>query len=314
MTTVKMAREKNRIGRLRGGYRKRVTTVEEEPDARGHQPRALIVTLYGLYAREKGGWLSVAVIVRLMAELGVDEPAVRSSISRLKRRGILDAERVDSVAGYALSAQAREILREGDRRIFERRAAAGDGWVLAVFSVPESERDKRHQLRSRLAWLGFGTVTSGVWIAPAHVEAEARDVLRRAGLDSYVDLFEGSYRYFADVTERVPKWWDLDRLQGLYSQFVDDYGPVLARYRRRRKVEDAEAFADYMAALTDWRRLPYSDPGLALELLPRRWKGVVAADTFFELRERLAVPAHSFVDAVRTGETPAGSRGHRRSG
>ena len=286
------------------GYRVRVATLGEESAARGHQPRALIVTLYGLYAREAGGWLSVALIVRLIGELGVDEPAVRSSISRLKRRGILDAERVDSVAGYALSQRAWEILDEGDRRIFERRRAAADeGWLLAVFSVPESEREKRHQLRSRLAWLGFGTVTAGVWIAPAHIEAEARDVLRRAGLDSYVDLFEGAYRYFADLADRVPKWWDLDRLQQLYAQFTDDYGPVLARYRRRRGVAPAEAFGDYIAALTDWRRLPYSDPGLPLELLPAGWKGVAAADTFFELRTRLAAPAREFVDGIRAGET-----------
>ena len=294
------------------GYRVRVAVLEEEPGARGHQPRALIVTLYGLYARETGGWLSVSSIVRLMGELGVEEPAVRSSISRLKRRGILDARRLDSAAGYALSQQAWEILAEGDRRIFERRRAAADeGWVLAVFSVPESEREKRHQLRSRLAWLGFGTVTAGVWIAPAHIEAEARDVLRRAGLDPYVDLFEGDYRYFADVAERVPRWWDLDRLQQLYAQFTGEYGPVLSRYRRRRRVEAAEAFRDYITVLTDWRRLPYSDPGLALGLLPPRWQGVEAADTFFELRTRLAAPARAFVTMVRDGETTGAAPARR---
>jgi phenylacetic acid degradation operon negative regulatory protein len=277
-----------------------VTIAEDESGGRGRQPRALIVTLYGLYAREAGGWLSIAVIVRLLAELGVDEPAVRSSISRLKRRGILDAERVNGVAGYALSDRAREILDEGDRRIFERsRAALDDGWVLAVFSVPESEREKRHQLRSRLAWLGFGTVTAGVWIAPAQVATEAHDVLIRSGLDPYVDLFEASYRSFADLSVRIPKWWDLERLHQLYADFLATHGPALKRYRRRRRIDDAEAFADYVAALTDWRRLPYSDPGLPLELLPARWKGVAAADTFFELRNRLAEPAHAFVDRLR---------------
>lgn len=284
-----------------------VTTVEDESTARSHQPRALIVSLYGLYAREIGGWLSVAVIVQLMAELGVDEAAVRSSISRLKRRGILDAERIDSVAGYALSEQARGILDEGDRRIFERRrATVDDGWVLVVFSVPESEREKRHRLRSRLAWLGFGTVTAGVWIAPAHLGAEAKDVLTRAGLDSYVDIFESTYSSFADAKARVPKWWDLERLQQSYADFLTDYGPVLSHYRRRRRVTGADAFRDYVRALTDWRRLPYSDPGLAVELLPKRWKGTEAADTFFELRTRLAEPAHAFVDAVRTGDAADG--------
>src|SRR5579875_2244456 len=91
-----------------------VTALAEELAARGHQPRALIVTLYGLYGRQAGGWLSVSSIIRLMAELGVDEPAVRSSISRLKRRGLLDAARANSSAGYALSEHARAILQEGD--------------------------------------------------------------------------------------------------------------------------------------------------------------------------------------------------------
>ncbi|HEY3750861.1 MAG TPA: PaaX family transcriptional regulator C-terminal domain-containing protein [Pseudonocardiaceae bacterium] len=267
---------------------------------RGHQPRALIVTVYGLYAREHGGWLGVASLIRLLAEAGVDEPSVRSSISRLKRRGILVAERIDGVAGYALSAQARAILDEGDRRIFERRRATPDeGWVLAVFSVPETERDKRHQLRSRLSWLGFGTVSAGVWIAPAHLFGEARDALDRDGLAAYVDLFTAQYRAFADVRGQVPRWWDLDRLQALYQDFLADHGRLLTRYRRQRRIDDRQAFADYVRALTAWRRLPYSDPGLAPELLPRGWQGVRAAETFFELRRLLDEPAHRFVESVR---------------
>jgi phenylacetic acid degradation operon negative regulatory protein len=264
-----------------------------------HRPRALIVTLYGLYARELGGWLSVASIIQLLGELGVDEAAVRSSISRLKRRNILLAERVDGVAGYSLSDEARAILDEGDRRIFERRRATPDeGWVLAVFSVPEAERDKRHQLRSRLSWLGFGTVSAGVWIAPAHLHDEARDALARDGLAAYVDLFEGGYRGFGDIRDQVPLWWDLARLQELYREFCDRYAPVVTRYRRRRTVPPRQAFADYMDALTNWRRLPYSDPGLALEVLPAGWQGVRAAETFFELRRLLAKPAHAFVGEV----------------
>src|SRR5690349_21834636 len=66
------------------GYVALVTTFSEAPVGREAwfaQPRTLIVTIYGLYAREAGGWLSVASLIRLMAELGSEEPAVRSSIS-----------------------------------------------------------------------------------------------------------------------------------------------------------------------------------------------------------------------------------------
>jgi phenylacetic acid degradation operon negative regulatory protein len=276
-----------------------LTEAAEITEARSRQPRALIVTIYGLYAREAGGWLSVASLIRLMAELDVEEPAVRSSISRLKRRGILEPQRVGGVAGYALSERAREILDEGDRRIFERpRASVSDGWLLAVFSVPESERQKRHMLRSRLTWLGFGTAASGVWIAPAHLYDETRDVLERYDLAPYVDLFRSDYLAFGDVAEQVRRWWDLESLQRLYDEFLDAYTPVLAWWRRRRSVDDAAAFGDYVGALTAWRRLPFLDPGLAPAVLPNDWHGVRAADLFFALRERLAEPAHRHVLAI----------------
>jgi phenylacetic acid degradation operon negative regulatory protein len=288
-----------------------MTTVKGAPsldrsgprDGRGADAglRAFIVTIYGLYAREVGGWLSVSTLIRLMAELGVDEPAVRSSISRLKRRGILEAERVDGRAGYTLSSHAREILDAGDRRIFRRRRGTLDeGWVLAVFSVPESERQRRHTLRSRLAWLGFGSVGPGVWIAPAHLQEEAREVLVREQLADYVDLFEASYLGFGQATEQVGRWWDLESLDALYQQFCDDHSPVLASWRSRRSKDDpGMAFADYVRVLTSWRRLPYLDPGLAPELLPRDWSGTRAADLFFALQRRLEGPSHAFVDQVR---------------
>lgn len=265
------------------------------------QPRALIVTVYGLYARDLGGWLSVSALIRLMARVGVDEPAVRSSISRLKRRGILDAQRADGKAGYALSDQARTILDEGDRRIFERhRGSLDEGWVLAVFSVPESERQRRHTLRSRLSWLGFGTVAPGVWIAPAHLEDETRAVLKRHDLLEYVDFFRADYLGFQALEGEVRHWWDLDSLDGLYREFCEAHTPTLTRWRGRRGRDDVgEAFADYVRVLTGWRRLPYLDPGLARQLLPAGWSGTEAADLCFALRRRLEGPAHRYVDDVR---------------
>ena len=67
--------------------------MADDSMARSARLRHLIITVYGLYARHDGGWLSVATLIRLLADLGIDEPAVRSAISRLKRRGILQSRR-----------------------------------------------------------------------------------------------------------------------------------------------------------------------------------------------------------------------------
>jgi phenylacetic acid degradation operon negative regulatory protein len=259
-------------------------------------PRTFIVTMYGLYGRSHGGWLSTASLVALLGDLGVDEQAVRSSISRLKRRGILEARRQDGLAGYELSQEAREILEEGDERIFRReRPSVADGWVLAVFSVPESERSKRHQLRSRLSGMGFGAVAPGVWIAPAHLYESTAATLRRLGLTEYVDLLRSDYLAFTALPEKVRQWWDLDDLELRYETFVAAEQPVLDRWHQEPPADDATAFADYIRALTSWRRLPYLDPGLPIEVLPQHWAGIKAANVFFALRTGLEGRAEAHV-------------------
>jgi phenylacetic acid degradation operon negative regulatory protein len=260
------------------------------------------VTLYGLRGldgRQAGRWFSVAALVRLLAELGVDEAAVRSSVSRLKRRGMLTAERVGGAAGYALSEPAEQLLDEGDQRIFAPpRPTVRDGWILAVFSVPESERDRRHTLRTQLSRLGFGTVSPGVWIAPAHLRASATDLVARLELTPYVEFFSADYLSDAQLRSKVGSWWDLDRLHDSYAEFLAGGLPVWRRWTRRRAATDRDAFADYVPILTDWRRLPYLDPGLPADLLPAGWNGAKAAELFENFRERLEKPARRHIDAI----------------
>jgi phenylacetic acid degradation operon negative regulatory protein len=55
---------------------------------------------------------------------------------------------------------------------------------------------------------------------------------------------------------------------------------------------------DYTSVLDRWRRFPYLDPGLPVELLPSGWEGRAAADLFFELRELLEAPALRHVERL----------------
>jgi phenylacetic acid degradation operon negative regulatory protein len=256
----------------------------------------LILSLYGLYAREEGNWLSVASLIALMADLGTDSAAVRSSVSRLKRRGVLEATRRDGQAGYALSEDTLAVLREGDHRIWSRpRATAADGWLVLVFSVPEAERERRHALRSLLLRLGFGTAAPGVWVAPATLYDETVRALDRDGLTAYTELFRGDYLGAGDVASRIGEWWDLPALTDLYTEFLRAYRPVA---RRRSALPPADAFAAYVPMLTAWRRLPYLDPGLPLQNLPRDWPGIEAAELFASLDSRLREGARAHAHAI----------------
>ncbi|WAJ46618.1 PaaX family transcriptional regulator [Mycobacterium sp. Aquia_216] len=276
----------------------------------------LIITLFGLYARAEGNWLSVASVVALIGDLGGDGQAARSAVSRLKRRGVLLSERHGGVAGYSVSASTLEVLAEGDVRIFERRrATVEDGWVVVVFSVPESERDKRHSLRSSLTRLGFGTVAPGVWLAPGNLADETRHALQRRGLFEYVDIFRGEYLAFSDLRSKVHVWWNLEELAELYAEFLQRYRSALYR-SSAEGFSSEEAFQTYVQMLTQWRQLPYRDPGLPLSLLPPAWNGEAAGELFGELNKILRPLAQKRALEVIHGRrvrTDAPQPRHRKS-
>src|SRR3954452_13404744 len=132
------------------------------------------MTFFGAFLRRLGGWIAVADLIALMAELGLDAQAVRSSVSRLKSRGGIEAERRGGAAGYRLTERGEAILRAGDARIYGRARAGGGApddaaprngpaWLLVVFSIPEAQRSLRHRLRTGLSGLGLGIVAPAVW-------------------------------------------------------------------------------------------------------------------------------------------------------
>lgn len=264
----------------------------------------LIVTLYGLYGREVGGAFPVSVLIAMLGDLGHDAPGVRSSVSRLKAKGVLNSVKAHGVAMYEISAQAMEIFAAGDERIFSPpRSRADEPWVLAIFSVPESRRHLRHQLRSELAGLGFGTVSAGVWIAPASARDETARRLETRGLSEFVELFTGSYGDEIEMRSKVAQWWDLDALDAQLSDFLELYGSALVDWTALVGADPEaalagstpeirrDAFRYYVPLLTLWRRFPYTDPGLPIEYLPEGWKGPTVRHIFQEMHRLIGPQA-----------------------
>src|SRR5437660_945073 len=97
-----------------------------------------------------------------------------------------------------------------------------------------------------------------------------------------------------DPAAKIRRWWDLDELERQYEAFIGAHEPAL----QDRAASGPEAFAGYVRLLTDWRRLPYLDPGLPAELLPDGWIGIRAAGLFFALQARLEEPARAYVESV----------------
>jgi phenylacetic acid degradation operon negative regulatory protein len=230
-------------------------------------PRSASVALFGAFVRSLGNWIAVADLVVLLNELAIDEQSARSAIARLKRTRLLESHRHFASAGYSAGVELLGALTDGDARIFHSQVAAdlADGWVLVVFSVPEAQRDRRHQLRTRLAALGCGPLSPGVWIAPRRVAPDIRRILLRTDLARYSSMFEGTYEGFIDLDTLVGTTWNVASHGRRYDAFTKQHERLLARWDRHDAGATA-AFVDYVGMVEAWRRLVYQDPGLPDEV------------------------------------------------
>lgn len=257
------------------------------------RPRTLLLSLYGAYLRDLGGWAAVADLISLMGDLDVAAPSVRSAISRMKQAGTLAAEQRDGVAGYVLSEDAVAMLRDGDQLIYQAIEPGNGEWTMVVYSVPETERARRHELRTRLGRLGFGQLSPGVWIAPGAATDRLAAMLHGTGLDRYVTTWTSRPDDPASIEARIDDAWDLDALAAAYRAFIREYGPTLAVVE-----DDRSAFATYLRLLSHWRRLPFMDPGLPTSLLPGSWPGGEARRLFAHARDTLEAPGRRHVEAT----------------
>jgi phenylacetic acid degradation operon negative regulatory protein len=255
--------------------------------------RTVVVSFLGAVVRPLGSWMPIAGAVDLMTQVGIDAPSVRTAVFRLKERGWLVSETRDGARGYALTEQATATLAAGDEVIWHARKPAdlGAGWCIVNFSVPESIRAKRYQLRSHLASLGFGNIGTAMWIAPARMRTAAERAVAELGLGEYAAIFVGDYVGTQDLTALLYESWDLDAIDRGYQDFISTYGATVDSVGSAVRTDPRRAFETYLGLVDHWRRLPFRDPGLPHEVLDPAWSGPEAAALFERLVAGLEKPA-----------------------
>jgi len=241
-----------------------------------------------------GGWLAIAELVELCQALGIAADATRIAVTRLKKRGVLEPM---ARGGYRLTTQAEAMYARGDRRIFGfRQMSDTDPWRLISFTIPESQRAGRHQLRRRLGWIGCGNVAPGLWIAPEHLAAEVGDIVAALGLSEYVTTFQCTTIAAPDApAEAAARWWDLDGIAARHREFLAHHHTTPPR-----APTPSEAFTEFVPLLDEWRIIPYIDPGLPPAMLPPDWPGAPSVRLFAAARDRCLAASREWVCGLRS--------------
>jgi phenylacetic acid degradation operon negative regulatory protein len=259
--------------------------------------RSLVFDLFGDYLRYRGGEVRLRALVVLMGCFDIPEPTVRVAMTRMRKEGWLASRRDGRETVYALTDAAWALLDEGRERIFHRVQGPWDGqWHMVMYSVPETERALREQLRKKLAWFGFGPLSAGVWLSPH----DRTDLVREAFSGEpavRLDVFRSRSPGPAADRDIAMRSWDLPGLDRAYAELLDTYRPRLGDYRAG-VLQGADALVERMSLIHDYRRFPFRDPDLPPELLAEGWSGNAAHRVFLEAHSLLRGPAEVCVDAL----------------
>ncbi|WP_308377702.1 PaaX family transcriptional regulator C-terminal domain-containing protein [Streptomyces sp. ISL-98] len=248
------------------------------------RPQSLMLTFLGDQVLGRDICVYSGSVIDLFGRAGVGEQATRSTLTRMVGHGLLRRQREGRRMYFGLTERSEAVLRDGRRRIWETGAVnrQWDGtWTLLGFSLPESWRRQRHDLRSQLTWSGFGPLFGGLWIAPGEVDVSS--LVAELGLAAHVKVFRARADAGMDIGAMIEEAWDLSELAAQYEEFVRRWQPG----EERTVPVDDDPLVLRLLLSTQWLRIIRRDPRLPVAHLADDWPAERAEKTFRAVHDRL---------------------------
>lgn len=228
-------------------------------------PQQLMLAFLGAFVLDddRRRYLTAGVFIDIFLCLKVSEAVTRATLNRMVRTGLLHRAQTGRIASFGITENGQALLRQGRERVASTGpfTPVDDEWTLLSYSIPEAQRDLRHQLRSRLQWAGFGRLRDGLWIAPG--TKDIREVLGQSEVANVVTVaFAGHPIGGTSPHDFVRSAWDLELIESEHHRFIASWTDLSAT---------ANPVASFTALGADWLRLLRVDPGLPEHCLPTDW-------------------------------------------
>lgn len=253
--------------------------------------------MLGEFVLPAGGQVWTSTLLGGLMAIGYAERNVRQAIARLGDDGVVRSEHHGRRARWLLTEEGTQLLKSGSERIysFGERSEQWDGsWLVVVCQIPETRRQARHQFRARMAFAGYGFLTSTTALSP-HQDREdaANAIVRSLGVEESAVVFRAVSGALTDDESLLAQAWDLDALAVEYESFV-------ARFESVTPIDPIEAFVSTVELVDAWRRFPFIDPELPDGLVPEGWIGIRARELFERQRHAWQEPARRWFAASET--------------
>jgi len=254
---------------------------------------SLITTVFGDSIAPRGGTVWLGSLINTMADFGISERLVRTSVFRLARDGWLRSQQIGRRSYYSLTADGREQFEQATNRIYGQPVDHWDGkWCLLLLSGLDTPT--KEIVRQECGWLGFGPLSANILAHPSPEIAELDVTTRRLGVaDSLIVMRGQTVRGEAAMRELARNCWNLDDIDARYADFVQRFRPVYKALSGKQAMTDRSAFLIRTLLIQEYRKALLRDPWLPANLLPADWHGGAA----YQLCRNLYQDVHAQADA-----------------
>ncbi|MEM7332979.1 MAG: PaaX family transcriptional regulator C-terminal domain-containing protein [Chloroflexota bacterium] len=260
----------------------------------------VVMVLLGEYIRPRGGKIWLSDLLNLLETLNIGERTARSTITRMAREDWFTIERQGRQSKYAITPFGQKILQGGDWRLEDSLLTDWDGrWHLITYSLPEDIRKLRDHLRKQLSWLGYGRLSTGLWLSPHNRQDEINQIIYTHKIEQYIHFFQGTYAGPLTNHQLITQCWNLPDLATQYEQFLNKYEGIPTP----KTLSPKDSFQARFWLTADLFPILRQDPNLPQALLPTDWIGIQGKRLFYKLRAQLALKTDCFINEMINGGT-----------
>ncbi|MDT3700540.1 MAG: PaaX family transcriptional regulator C-terminal domain-containing protein [Thermincola sp.] len=243
----------------------------------------------------------IGTYINIFNELGYSEKSTRLALSRMCANGWLKRVKDGKKSYYFMAERCLKLLGESEEPVilkYKQKEKWDQKWCFFVYSIPKKKSKLSMELRKGLTWLGFGSMSYGIWISPHKHKNALLRLVDQLGIKKFTETFIADGRDLTEDRELAKKCWDLEKINAFYSSFIEEFSTrklqLIEQYGDN--IPDNICFKEKVKIVHQFRKFPFVDPYLPRELWPEGWLADKAIELYEEFREMVVPGANRFLE------------------
>ncbi len=240
--------------------------------------------IFGLMASFGKKEYSINDLLHLIKPFKVTENSLRTNLSRMKANEILVSRKEGKTVFYNFDTRGKKMNAIADLSF---KPPIWDGWnnewYGVLFTVSESNKEIRYQLRKRLLAYRFAIQFPGFWIRPIHHVENEKYNFKKIFENNYSKLIRFNFTNIPEK-EEIQSFWNIHVINKEYTKGIEQINNINKNISNLTAIEALKLKMELGNIMV---KLIFKDPLLPPRFLPEDWKGNKLRKEFFKLDSHL---------------------------